>query len=38
MQTYLKAYLMFVAFVVLTAVVVRPMVRAANVPFLKDVL
>lgn len=32
------AYAMFLAFTLLTALVVRPMVRSANVPLLKDVL
>ena len=38
MKTYVHAYLMFVAFTLVTALVIRPMVRAANVPLLKDVL
>lgn len=35
MKTYAKAYLMFVAFSIVTAVVVRPMVK--NVPLLNTI-
>ena len=38
MKTYAKAYVMFVAFTLITALVVRPMVKSANVPLLKDIL
>ena len=37
MKTYAKAYLMFITFMLLTAIVVRPAAKAAGIPLLKDI-
>lgn len=37
MNTYVKSYGMFIAFMVVTALVVRPAAKSANIPLLKDI-
>jgi hypothetical protein len=35
-KQYLKGYAMFVAFALVTSLLVRPMAQKANIPLLKD--
>lgn len=37
MKTYAKAYLMFLAMSLVTAMVVRPLAVKSNIPLLKDI-
>lgn len=38
MNQYVKQYLTFFAFMAVTAIVVRPVIRSLNVPLLNDVV
>jgi hypothetical protein len=38
MEKHLQAYGWFLAFAVVTALVVRPLVKSMNIPVLKDVI